>query len=107
MTSSALKQRREQLIEQLQNLDPNILRGSLVKKYRKCGKLNCHCAEGQGHEAYYLSVSVPGRSPIMIYVSLKNQDRVRKALANYQTVQRILEDISTINREALAKKEIL
>jgi len=107
MTLSALQQKRKQLIQQLQRLDPDMLRGSLVKNYRRCGKPTCHCAEGKGHEAYYLSVSMSGRSPIMIYVSLKNQDRVRKALANYQNAQRILEEIITINREALAKKEIL
>ena len=107
MTSAALKQKRQQLIEQLQDLDPDILRGSLVKKFRRCGKPNCHCVEEQGHESHYLSVSISGQSPIMIYVSLKNQERVRKALANYQTVQRILEDISTVNREALVQKEIL
>src|SRR5436190_12877904 len=106
MTTSTLKQKRKQLIEQLHNLDPDMLRGSLVKKFRRCGKPNCHCVEEQGHESYYLSVSMPGRSPIMIYVSLKNQDRVRKALANYQAAQRILEDVSTLNREALVRKEI-
>ncbi|MBY0273133.1 MAG: hypothetical protein K2X02_07020 [Alphaproteobacteria bacterium] len=107
METSTLKQKRKQLIEQLHSLDSDMLRGSLVKKFRRCGKPNCHCVEEQGHESYYLSVSVPGRNPIMIYVSLKNQDRVRKALANYQSAQRILEDVSTINREALGRKEIL
>ena len=43
----------------------------------------------------------------MVYVSLKNKDMVEKALANYQRVQKIMEEISTINREALVRKEIL
>lgn len=104
---SSLRQKRKQLIERLQILDSDMLRGSLVKIYRRCGKPNCRCVEEQGHESHYLSVSIPGRNPIMIYVSLKNQERVIKALANYQTAQKILEDISTVNREALAQKEIL
>ena len=107
MTASTLEQKRKQLIKQLQSLDTDMLRGSLIKKYRRCGKPNCHCAQEQGHESYYLSVSMPGRNPIMIYVSFKNQDRVKKALANYQAAQNILEDISTLNREALARKEII
>ena len=104
---STLKKRRKQLIEKIRNLDSDMLRGSLVKKFRRCGKPNCHCVEQQGHESYYLSVSVPSRSPIMVYVSLKNKDMVEKALANYQRVQRIMEELSTINREALVRKEIL
>ena len=104
---STLKKRRKQLIEKIRNLDSDMLRGSLVKKFRRCGKPNCHCVEQQGHESYYLSVSVPSRSPIMVYVSLKNKDMVEKALANYQRVQKIMEEISTINREALVRKEIL
>ena len=107
MTESALKQKRNYLMEQFKTLDPDMLRGSLVKTYRRCGKPNCHCATEKGHEGHCLSVSMPGRSPIMIYVSLKNQERVRKALENYQAAQRIIEEISTVNREALIKKEIL
>ncbi|MBX9804241.1 MAG: hypothetical protein K2Y18_00625 [Alphaproteobacteria bacterium] len=107
MTASTLEQKRKQLIKQLQSLDADMLRGSLIKRYRRCGKSNCHCAQEQGHESYYLSVSMPGRNPIMVYVSFKNQDKVKKALANYQTAQSILEDISTLNREALVQKEIL
>ena len=107
MAKLPLKQKRKQLIEQLQGLGADMLRGSLIKRYRRCGKSNCHCVKEQGHESYYLSVSMSGRSPIMIYVSLKNQDMVRKALANYQTVQRIMEEISTINRELLSQKEVL
>lgn len=107
MTAISLKQKRKQLIEELQNLDFAMLRGSLVKKYRRCGKPNCHCVQEQGHEGYALSVSMPGRSPLMIYVSLKNKDMVMQALANYQNAQRIMEEISNINREMLAQKEPL
>lgn len=107
MATTALKKKRKQLIEELQNLDFAMLRGSLVKKYRRCGKQNCHCVEEQGHESYALSVSMPGRSPLMIYVSLKNKDMVVQALANYQNAQKIMEEISTINREMLAQKELL
>lgn len=107
MMTISLKQKRKQLIEELQNLTPDMLRGSLVKKYRRCGKQNCRCAGEHGHEGYALSVSMPGRNPLMVYVSLKNKDMVMQALANYQNAQRIIEEISSINREMLAQKEPL
>lgn len=108
MTTIPLREKRNQLIKKLHNLSSTMLRGSFVKKYRRCGKAKCHCAsEGQGHESHYLSVSMSGRSPIMIYVSLTNQNMVKEALANYQNAQQILEEISNINRELLSQKEIL
>jgi len=107
MTEISLKQKRKELVEELQNLNFAMLRGSLVKKYRRCGKPNCHCVEEQGHKGYALSVSMPGRSPLMVYVSLKNKDMVMQALANYQNAQRIIEEISNINRELFAQKEPL
>lgn len=107
MAISSLKQKRNKLSEQLQNFSADMLRGSLIKRYRRCGKPNCHCVKEQGHESYYLSVSMPGRSPIMIYVSLKNKEMVKKALDNYQSAQKIMEEISNINREMLIQKEKL
>ena len=107
MTEISLKQKRKELVEKLQNLNFAMLRGSLVKKYRRCGKPNCHCVEEQGHEGYALSVSMTGRSPLMIYVSLKNKDIVMQALANYQNAQKIIEEISNVNRELFAQKEPL
>jgi hypothetical protein len=107
MNTTPLKRKRKQLIEQLHNLGADMLRGSLIKRSRKCGKSNCHCAKGQGHESYYLSVSMPNRSPIMIYVSLQNKEMVKKALANYQAAQKLMEEISNINREILSQKKRL
>src|SRR5688572_16146565 len=107
MAEISLKQKRKELVEELQNLNFAMLRGSLVKKYRRCGKPNCHCVEEQGHAGYTLSVSMSGRSPLMIYVSLKNKDMVMQALANYQNAQRIIEEISNINRELFIQKEPL
>ncbi len=38
-----------------------ILRGSLIERYKRCGKPGCKCADGAGHgPKYYLSVSYPG-----------------------------------------------
>src|SRR3972149_4220469 len=41
-----------------------IVRGSLVTRYRRCGKPTCHCATGEGHgPAHYLAVTLkPGKT---------------------------------------------
>jgi len=67
-TTAELKRRRGQLLRKLPPLD-SALRGSLVERYKRCGNLNCHCANGPGHgPKYYLSVSFPGQRPQMSYV---------------------------------------
>ena len=63
--SSTLRRRRAQLLRQMPALD-TLLRGSLIERYKRCGKPGCKCADGPGHgPKYYLSVSFPGRRPQM------------------------------------------
>jgi Family of unknown function (DUF6788) len=66
--SSTLRRRRAQLLKQMPALE-TLLRGSLIERYKRCGKPGCKCADGPGHgPKYYLSVSFPGRRPQMDYV---------------------------------------
>ena len=55
--AAALRRRRQALERQLPPLKA-ILRGSLIERYKRCGKPGCKCADGPGHgPKYYLSVS--------------------------------------------------
>src|SRR5437868_14889389 len=66
-----LRKRRTALMRQLPPLQA-ILRGSLIERYKRCGKPGCKCADGPGHgPKYYLSVSYPGLRPQMDYVCSK------------------------------------
>jgi len=105
LNNTYLRKKRNQLIEQLKKTKSIMLRGSLIARYRKCGKLNCHCVKGKEHgPSYYLSVSMPGTRPIMIYVSTKYKLVVEEALINHQVIQQIIEKISNINRELIVRK---
>ena len=65
--AAALRRRRQALLRQLPSLK-EILRGSLIERYKRCGKPGCKCADGPGHgPKYYLSVSHPGLRPQMDY----------------------------------------
>ena len=88
-------------------MPPEFLRGSLVERYKRCGKPGCKCAKGRGHGAkYYLSVSFAGRRPEMIYVRQADVKRVAGYLANLTTARELLEEICEINRELLTSFEI-
>jgi hypothetical protein len=106
-TSSALRKRRQALLRQLPPLT-EILRGSLIERYKPCGKPGCKCAEGPGHgPKYYLSVSYPGSRPRMDYVPQGFYEQATEFLANYQRTREILEEICEINRELLQRREVL
>ena len=85
-----------------------ILRGSLVERYKRCGKPGCKCANGPGHgPKYYLTVSFPKRAPEMEYVPEAFQEQVKQYLENYRKAKEILEELSSINRELLRRRERL
>src|ERR1700692_4139926 len=107
LPSSKLRKRRAQLLRQMPALD-TLLRGSLIERYKRCGKPGCKCANGPGHgPKYYLSVSYPGRRPQMDYVPQGNHQQITDFLANYHRAREILEEISEINRELLRRRERL
>jgi len=105
--SPALRRRRKQLLRQLPPLE-FLLRGSLIERYKRCGKPGCKCANGPGHgPKYYLSVSYPGLRPQMDYVPQAAHSETAVCLANYHRVRAILEEICEINRELLRRREAL
>ena len=103
----ALRQRQKTLLKRLPPLQA-ILRGSLVERYKRCGKPGCKCANGPGHgPKYYLTVSYPKRRPEMDYVPADLQEKVKEYLENYRKAKEILEELSEINRELLRRRERL
>jgi len=106
-TTAALRKRRDSLLRQLPSLQA-ILRGSLIERYKRCGKPGCKCADGPGHgPKYYLSVSYPGLRPQMDYVPQEAYAQTAEFLANYHRAREILEAICEINRELLRRREAL
>jgi hypothetical protein len=105
--SSTLRRRRRQLLRRLPALE-TLLRGSLIERYKRCGKPGCKCATGPGHgPKYYLSVSIPGSHPQMDYVPQADYPEVIKRLNNYHRVRDIIEEVCAINRELLRRREAL
>ena len=105
--TAGLRKRRKALLRQLPPLQA-ILRGSLIERYKRCGKPGCKCAEGPGHgPKYYLSASYPGLRPQMDYVPQEAYAQTAEFLANYHRAREILETICEINRELLRRREVL
>ena len=102
---AALLLRRQALVKQLVRLEPVILRGSLIERYKRCGHPGCKCQQGQGHgPKYYLSISQAGSRPEMDYVPEQFTKQVSDYLQNFQKVRQVLERICNINRELLRRR---
>ena len=105
--TAALRKRRNTLLLQLPPLQ-SILRGSLIERYKRCGKPGCKCADGPGHgPKYYLSVSYSGLRPQMDYVPQELYPQTAEFLANYHRAREILEAVCEINCELLRRREDL
>jgi len=105
LSTTQLKRKRKQLLRKLPALDA-VLRGSLIERYKRCGKPGCKCANGQGHgPKYYLSVSRTGARPAMDYVPQSTQEQASQYLANYRTIRDILDQLCAINQELMRRRE--
>jgi len=80
------------------------LHGSLSERSGKCGKPNCHCAQGEGHPSLYLVQSHAGKVR-QICVPKALQEPVRQAVGEYQEIRRLLDEVSALQwNRFLARK---
>jgi len=80
------------------------LRGTLSERSSKCGKVNCRCADGEGHTSLYLVQSHAGKVR-QICIPKPLQDPVRQAVAEFQEMQRLLNEVSELEwKRFLARK---
>lgn len=97
--------RRRRLASRLGDVE-QVLAGSLVEQTRRCGKAGCRCAEGDGHGPYaYFAPRTAGRGR-MRYVPSGLVTAVRARLARGEQVEAVLVEISAINAELLARREL-
>ena len=102
ISSDLLLARRQELIDSLPPLD-QVIRGSLITRYVKCGKSNCRCASGQGHPSLYLSSLHEGKTRL-VYVPTSWEPWVQQRLDNFHRTQDILVELAEINLELLQRR---
>ncbi len=98
-----LEQKRERLRSALPALG-HVLRASLFQRHRRCGKSGCHCAQGEGHPAFYLGVSFAGGKTSQIFLPKELVPIAREWIRNYDRLWQFIEDVSAVNRELLRQR---
>ena len=102
-TLTTYQKRVSGLIKQLSSTS-EMLQGSVIEKYVKCGKENCHCADGQGHgPAYYLSFKEKGVTKL-IYIPHVEVTKVKRQVNKFKKYKEIGAKIIKLNRDILKSK---
>jgi hypothetical protein len=108
LSTIELKEKRQQLIEQINAFEGKVLRGSVVESYKKCGKPGCRCEQGKGHgPKYSMTINFPKRKPEHDYIALEQITRVKDYVANYHQLKELLEQVCAINRIIIKRREEL
>ena len=101
LATAELRSRRAELVAALPQADV-LLPGALVEQHRNCGKEGCRCTRGEPHGPYvYLQVA--GH---LVYVPAALAEVVRSRVEISRRLRDLLEEISAINLELLARREL-
>ena len=99
MTTPRIRQleaRRDALLARLHTL-PNLMRGSVYARERKCGRAACPCATGgPKHPTRQLTVTLRGRTRTR-YVRQAELEQVQALLAAYHALWALVEALTAVN----------
>jgi hypothetical protein len=109
LSTLALRRRKAHLVRSFV-LPPHLLHASLIERFMKCGKPNCHChtAESRHGPFYYLNrCFAKGQMQSLLLKTPDQIEQARLSLTAYAQVQEQLDQISQINHELLRRSEPL
>ncbi len=91
-----LEQQRDALLARLHAL-PNLMRGSVYERLRKCGRASCACARGgRKHPSRQLTVTLRGTTHTR-YVRHEEVAHLQALLATYEELWAIVDDLTAVN----------
>ena len=105
----ALRQRKRFLLSQIEIL-ADCLRASLVQRFSRCGKAQCHCRHGGDKHGpfYYLTQCLAvGQINKFLLKTPAQRQAARDGIERYRHLQEQLEELSQINAELLRRGESL
>ena len=98
---AVLQVKREQLKARLAEIG-DMRPGSLVERFRKCGKPTCHCAEkdAPGHgPCYSLTHAVAGKTVTRIIPKGAVVERTRQQIAEYQRFRHLVQELIALSEQ--------
>lgn len=91
-----LEQQRDALLARLHAL-PNLMRGSVYERLRKCGRASCACAQGgPKHPTRQLTVTLGGATRSR-YIRLEEVAQVQALIATYEDLWALVNALTAVN----------
>jgi len=91
-----LEAQRERLLGELRGL-PDLMRGKVFERERKCGRASCTCASGgPRHPGLQLTVNLKGRTRTR-YVRQGERAAVEAKVATYRRLWALVEELTEVN----------
>jgi hypothetical protein len=81
-----------------------IIRGTLMKAGRICGRKGCRCSKGLKHISSYISQSKEGKTN-WVYVPQRLEEIARQWIKNYREARELLETLSSECLRRLSKEK--
>jgi hypothetical protein len=105
--ASRIRQRKYELIRRFQ-LPEELLPGCLSQQHLRCGKPNCHCAAGYGHEVWSLTFMADGKKHVQ-HIPNNLVEEVRRRVAAGREYQDAVREVLAANAKllVLARKQRL
>lgn len=91
------------LNKKIRKLYPRVIRGTVIKTTRTCGKPNCHCRTGKKHIIYYIALQLKNKLKAF-YIKKKTFKKALMWSRNYQKVKSITEKLTLLNINSLQKE---
>jgi hypothetical protein len=84
----------------------DLMTGSLVLGYRRCGKTGCHCAQGKGHPSWTLTFRSDNKTRVE-HIPVELLAEVRRRVEAGHDFQDALREVMSANVElfALARRQ--
>ena len=97
------ERQRKLLIQEIEDLAPHALLGSVSETYRRCGNPKCRChADGPKHGPHmYVSYRGPSGKTTGYYVPQALHASVRSGIKAWGRIQECLRQLSLANKESL------
>lgn len=105
--AARIRQRKYELVRRFQIPD-HLLPGSLSAHTIRCGKPNCHCAEGEGHALWSLTYMAEGKKQVL-HIPKHLVEEVRKRVEAGREYQDAVKEVLAANARllGLARKQRL
>jgi hypothetical protein len=105
--AAQIRQRKYDLIRRFQ-FPEDLLPGSLSQQRLRCGKPNCHCAEGEGHPVWSLTFMADGKKHVQ-HIPKDLVEEVRQRVDAGREYQDALREVLAANAHllVLARKQRL